>query len=196
MKTIEFEGQLRSNLGKSSSRELRKEGRIPCVVYGNGENLHFTTTALEIRDLIYTNELRKASIKLGEKTVEAIIKEVQFHPVTDKILHIDFQAVVAGQTLKTEIPIRLVGNSKGQKVGGTLVQKMRKLKVLIQPESLCAYIAADVTPLDLGKSMRVRDIQIAEGIEIMTNGSIPVASIEIPRALRSAQSKAAAEAKK
>ncbi len=195
MKTIEVEGQLRTNLGKSQTKKIRKEGAIPCIVYKSGEApIHFSTEILAVRDLIYTDECRKALLKVGDQTVEAIIKEVQYHPVTDAILHIDFQALEAGKAIKTELPIKLVGTAKGVKVGGTLVQKMRKLKVKVTPEGLCAFIEADVSPLDMGKSMRVRDIKKIEGVEFMSNESIPVASVEIPRALRSAQAKAAAEA--
>jgi large subunit ribosomal protein L25 len=195
MKTIVVEGQPRTDLGKSSTKKLRKEGLIPCVVYKNGEEpVHFSTETLAVRDLIYTDEMRKASLKVGDQAFEAIIKEVQYHPVTDKILHIDFHGLVDGVAIKTELPIKLVGTAKGQKVGGTLVQKMRKLKVKVTPEGLRSFIEADVTPLTMGKSMRVRDIKTVEGIEFMSNGSIPIASVEIPRALRSAQAKAAAEA--
>jgi large subunit ribosomal protein L25 len=196
MKTIEVKAQNRTGLGKSQTKNIRKGGLIPCIVYGNGETLHFSTEPLEIRDLIYTNEFRKASINLDGKNIECIIKDVQYHPVSDNILHIDFQTLTAGKAVKVNLPIRLVGTSEGQKVGGTLVQKMRKLQVFAKPESLSETINVDITSLELGKSLRVRDIKLAEGVEAITNGSIPVASIDIPRALRSAQTKAANEGKK
>ena len=187
MKTIEVKAQSRTGLGKSKTKNIRKEGLVPCVVYGNGETLHFSTEPLEIRDLIYTNEFRKASINFEGKNIECIIKDVQYHPVSDAILHVDFQ---------TLMPVKLVGTSEGQKVGGTLVQKMRKLQVFAKPEALSETINVDITTLELGKSLRVRDIKLSEGVEAITNGSIPVASIDIPRALRSAQTKAANEGKK
>jgi large subunit ribosomal protein L25 len=196
MKTIEVKAQNRTGLGKSQTKNIRKGGLIPCIVYGNGETLHFSTEPLEIRDLIFTNEFRKANIKLDGKNIECIVKDVQYHPVTDAILHVDFQTLSAGKVVKVNLPIRLVGTSEGQKVGGTLVQKMRKLQVFAKPESLSETINVDITLLELGKSLRVRDIKLAEGVEAITNGSIPVASIDIPRALRSAQTKAATEGKK
>jgi len=193
MKTIEVEGHLRADLGKSATKELRKEDKIPCVIYGQGENVHFYTGTFQVRDLIYTDEFRKASIKVDGKEIEAIIKSIQYHPVTDKIMHIDFQALTSGKAVKTELPLKLVGTSEGQKIGGTLMQKLRKLQVKVTPEGMTSYIVADISHLDLGKSMRVRDIKIEDGVDVMSNGSIPIASIEIPRALRSAQSKEGGE---
>jgi len=129
MKTIEVKAQNRTGLGKSQTKNIRKGGLVPCVVYGNGETLHFSTEPLEVRDLIYTNEFRKASINLDGKTIECIVKDVQYHPVSDAILHIDFQTLIPGKLVKVNLPLKLVGTSEGQKVGGILVQKMRKLQV-------------------------------------------------------------------
>ncbi len=188
MKTIALEGTLRSELGKKSTKALRKEESVPCVVYGGENNIHFSAPAKAFRDLIYTNELRKASITVDGKSVEAIVKDVQFHPVTDKIVHIDFLQLVEGQTVLTEIPVRLVGNAAGVKTGGVLVQKVRKLKLKTTPNNLTASIEVDVAKLELGKSIRVREVNVADGIQIVTNGGTPLASVDIPRALRSAQS--------
>lgn len=196
MKTIVVEGQLREELGKSSTNNLRKAGQVPCVVYGTEENLHFYTTPFSVRDLLFTNEFRQVTVKLGEKELLCIVKDVHFHPVTDRILHMDFQALKPKTAVKVEMPIRLQGVSEGQKVGGTLVQKMRQVKVKMMPEAMLPYLSVDISAMALGKSIRVRDIQVTEGIEIMAHGSIPVATIEIPRALRSAQTKAATDDKK
>lgn len=195
MKTIALKGTLRSELGKKSTKALRREELVPCVVYGGEANIHFSAPAKDFRDLIYTNEFRKAAIEIDGQTVEAIIKDVQFHPVTDKILHIDFLQLVDGKALKTEVPVRLTGSPEGVKVGGVLVQKVRKLKLKTTPDKLSATIDVDVSALDLGKSIRIREVQVEEGIEIMNSGGIPLASIEIPRALRSAQTAAAKENK-
>jgi large subunit ribosomal protein L25 len=196
MRTIEVVGQTRTGLGKSDSKSTRSEGKIPCVVYGTGETYHFLAEPLDVRDLIYTDEFRKALIKIDNQTIECIVKDVQYHPVKDNILHIDFQALTAGKSVKVNMPLKLQGTSEGQKVGGTLVQKMRKLQIMAKPESLLENIKVDISSLELGKSMRVRDVILPEGMVAMTNSSIPVASIDIPRALRSAQTKAATEGKK
>jgi large subunit ribosomal protein L25 len=193
MKTIAVKGTLRSEVGKKSTKALRREESVPCVVYGGESNIHFSAPAKDFRDLIYTNEFRKASIAVDGKEVPAIVKSVQFHPVTDKIVHIDFLELVDGKKLLTEIPVRLVGSPAGVKVGGVLVQKVRKLKVKTTPDKLSAGIEVNVASLELGKSIRVREVQVEDGIQIMSAGGTPLASVDIPRALRSAQSATADE---
>lgn len=197
MKTIEIAGKGRAATGKKSTKELRREDNIPCVVYGGENNIHFSAHKNAFRDLIYTDEFKKASIAIeGGVTVDAIVKDVQFHPVTDRILHIDFLQLVPGQKLKIELPIKLTGNPKGVKAGGTLVQKIRKLKVLTVPESLASAIEVDVSHLEMGKSIRIREVKVDENTQVMNSLGIPLASIEIPRAMRSAQAKAAVEGTK
>ena len=194
MKTIALKGTLRSDVGKKSTKALRKDGLVPCVIYGGENNIHFSAKAQDFRDLIYTNEFRTASVEVDGKTYSAIIKDIQFHPVTDVIMHIDMLELVEGKKLKAEIPIRLVGSAAGVKVGGVLMQKVRKVKVMTTPDKLSAAIDVNVEHLTLGKSIRIRDIKVGEGIEVMNAGGIPLASVEIPRALRSAEAKAAAMA--
>ena len=190
MKTIAIEGTLRTEIGKKSTKALRNNGLVPCVVYGGAQNVHFTATTQAFRDLIYTNEFRIASVNVDGKSVNAIIKDVQFHPITDKIMHIDFLELVENKKLITQIPITLVGAPEGVKVGGVLMQKIRKVKVKTTPKNLSSSINVDVAHLDLGKSIRIRDIKVSEEIEIMNAGGIPIASVEVPRALRSSTSKA------
>lgn len=193
MKTIEIVAELRSATGSKSAKDSRNAGNIPCVIYGGGENIYFEAPYNSFRDLIYTSELRKASIKIGENTYEAIIKEYQEHPVTDKVMHIDFQELKEGKAVKLEIPLRFVGLAAGVREGGKLLEQMRKVKVMATPAALSSFIEVSVDSLELGKSLRVRDIPATEGVQIMASPSIPIASVEIPRALRSAQARAATE---
>lgn len=195
MKTIEIIGEPRTDLGKTASRSARRQDKVLCNLYGAGQNHYFQANTLAFRDIVYTNECRKAAIVLDGNTYEAMVKEVQYHPVSDRIMHIDFIQLVPGKRIVTEVPLRLVGSSVGVKAGGSLVQKVRKVKVSAAPESLVAQIDVDITELDLGKSMRVREIKAPQGIEILNAASIPVATIDIPRALRSAQTAAAKSAK-
>jgi large subunit ribosomal protein L25 len=196
MKTIEISGEKRNGVGTSNAKLARKEGKIPCVIYGGSENIHFMTDTLSVRDIIYTDEFRLANITVDGKAHKCIVKDVQFHTVNDSILHIDFQSLEAVTQVKVQMPIKLQGTSEGQKVGGTLVQKMRRLLVLSSPSSLLSFVPVDISALELGKSMRVRDVQLPEGMVSLTNGSIPIVTIDIPRALRSAQTKAAEGKKK
>lgn len=192
MKTIAIEGALRTDTGKKSTKALRNNGSVPCVVYGGEKNIHFSATTQSFRDLIYTNEFRVAEITVDGQTTKAIIKDVQFHPVTDAIMHIDFLELVEGKKLITQIPITLVGSPKGVKVGGVLMQKIRKVKVKTTPDQLSTSIQVNVEHLGLGKSIRIRDIEVSDKIEIMNSGGIPLASVEVPRALRSSTAKAEA----
>lgn len=189
MKTIAIEGTLRTGMGKKSTKALRNIGLVPCVVYGGAKNVHFTATTQAFRDLIYTNEFRIAAVNVDGDSVKAIIKDVQFHPITDKIMHIDFLELVDNKKLITQIPITLTGAPEGVKVGGVLMQKIRKVKVKTTPDQLSASIEVNVEHLDLGKSIRIRDIKVSDKIEIMNSGGIPIASVEVPRALRSSTSK-------
>lgn len=193
MKTIALTGTSRTDLGKKSTKALRNAGLVPCVLYGGEKNHHFSLTTKALRDLIYTDEFRTAEVELDGTKYSAIIKTVQFHPVTDAVQHVDLLELVEGQSVKAEIPIKLVGVAKGVKVGGVLMQKIRKVKIKTTPDKLSASIEVDVEHLMLGKSIRVREIKVEDGIEIMNSGGIPLASVEIPRALRSTEAKEEAE---
>jgi large subunit ribosomal protein L25 len=192
MESIKINGGERAGLGKAATKVDRASEAIPCVLYGGSENVQFTTTWSEVRHLIYTADFKIADITAGGKDYRAIVKEVQFHPVNEKILHIDFLLLQPGTPIKVALPLRLIGQSPGVKAGGKLLQSMRKIKVKVLPENLVDHVTLSISKLDLGQSARVRDIIAIDGVEITMSPSIPVVSIEIPRALRAA---AAAEAK-
>ncbi len=192
MESIKIDGGTRAGLGKVGSKTDRSNKTIPCVLYGGSENVHFTTTWNDVRHLIYTADFKLADITVNGKTYSAIVKEVQFHPVHEAILHIDFLVLTPGTPIKVNLPLRIIGQSPGVKAGGKLLQSMRKIKVKVLPENLVNELSLDVSKLDLGQSARVRDIIAVSGVEVTMSPSIPVVSIEIPRALRAA---AAAEAK-
>jgi large subunit ribosomal protein L25 len=156
--------------------------------------VHFTTTGKEVKNLIYTGDFKLAELEIGGAKVKAIVKEVQFHPVTDQILHIDFLRLIEGTPIKVELPVRFRGTSPGVRIGGKLIQNLRKVKVKTLPKDLVDQVLIDISSLELGQSIRVRDIDANEGVEIMNAPGIPVATIEIPRAMRSAAT-AAAKAK-
>ena len=189
---IKINGSVRGNVGKSATKADRGAGAIPCVIYGGNENVHFTTTWNEVRHLIYTPDFRTAEITVDGKVYTAILKDAQFHPVSEAILHVDFLMLVPNTPFRVSLPLRLTGASPGVKAGGKLVQGVRKVKVKCTPEALVDHLTIDISKLELGQTGRVKEIVAPEGIEIMMSPSIPVVAIEIPRALRSA---AAAEAK-
>lgn len=196
MKTVDITGEIRTETGRTNASKLRKAGLIPCVIYGGDDNVHFSAPQLALRDVIYTPEFKIANISVNGTSKRCLLKEVQFDPVTDKPRHIDFIELEDDKLVITEIPLKFKGISPGVKKGGKLVQKVRKVKVKTTPENLVEKLFVDISGIDLGQSVRVKDIEAGKEMQIMNNMSIPVASIEIPRALRSAAAKKEAEVKK
>ncbi len=195
MQAVAIQGNKREGTGKKATKAVRKEGQVPCVIYGGEDVVYFSQTELAFRDVVYTPDFKLAEINIDGNTYKCILKDIQFHPVTDRVLHIDFLELIPGQAVKAEVPIRCVGVSPGVKLGGKLIQDLRRAKIKTTPEALVDSLSVDISGLDLGQSVRVRDIAVPEGVELMNAQAIPVATVEIPRALRSAASKAEKEAK-
>jgi large subunit ribosomal protein L25 len=192
MTSVEIQGTKRTEFGKKGSRNDRNSGHVPAVMYGGKEVVHFTVTPAGVKHLIYTPDFKIAELVIDGKNYKAILKSAQFHPVTDALLHIDFLQIIAKTPIKVEVPLRFKGVSPGVKVGGKLIQQLRKIKIKTTPEFLVDELKADISKLDLGQALRVREVIVPQGVEIINNGATPVALIEIPRALKAA---AAAEAK-
>lgn len=198
MQTITISGQARTDLGKVATKADRAAGRIPCVMYAGNEVVHFTTTISELRGILYTPKFYKAIINIDGTKHEALLKDVQMHPITEEIRHVDFLKLVPGVKVIADVPIKVVGSSQGVREGGKLLVKIRKVKVKSTPENLKDAIDVDITPLKLGQSFKVKDLP-DQGFEILTSPSIPLVSVEITRALKSAATdaaKAEASAKK
>ena len=193
MESIAISAQPRTEFGKKANKALRKEGLVPCVMYGGKEVKHFSVTPKAVKSAVYTSEFKLSKIELDGASHDCIIKDIQFHPVTDEIVHMDFIELISGQSVNAEIPLKPVGNSKGVILGGKLMQLVRRVKVKTTPDHLVDSLEVDITNLELGQSARVRDISVPEGIQVMNSASIPVMIVEVPRALKSAEA-AAAEA--
>ncbi len=185
MKTLEIIGFKRANLDSASLTELREAGNVPCVVYGPGisEQIHFYSPIILFRDLIYTPEVHLVELNVEGTIIKAILKEAQFHPVSEMILHADFVAYSEEKAIKFEIPVKVVGSSPGIAKGGKLEMKTRALKVKGLAKDLPDFIEVDITSLDLGKSFKVEDLSV-EGFEILTSPNVSVVTVGIPRALR------------
>jgi large subunit ribosomal protein L25 len=197
MDVVKINGEPRQKLGGKASKALRREGMVPAVIYGTDEPIHFSTTQLALRDLIYTPDFRLAEVTVaGGEPVRAIVKDVQFHPITDLVTHVDFLRLEEGRTIKIDVPIRFKGNSPGVRAGGKLQQNLRRVRIKTTPENLIDELVVDISTLEMGQSARIRDIDPIEGVEIVTPASTPVAGIQIPRAMRSAATAEAKEAKK
>lgn len=189
MKTIEIIGYKRANLGKQEAKRLRRDANAPCVLYGGQKQVHFYTPMALLKDLIYTPDAHFVHLTIEGVAYQCILQDIQFHPVSEMILHVDFLQIFADKRVKMQIPTMLTGKAPGVVQGGSLARKLRKLPILAYPKDMPAHIQVDVATLALGQMVRVRDIK-AEHYAILASPTIPVASVEIPRALRSAAGKA------
>lgn len=182
MKKIEIVGYQRANLGRTESQAIRAEGNVPCVLYGGAEQVHFTVPAILFRPLVFTPDVFDVTLNIEGTEYRAILQETQFHPVNDSLIHADF-LLVTDKPIKVAVPVRLQGTAPGVQKGGKLVTRIRKLRVRGPVDNIPEYIDVDVSQLDLGKVVRVGQI-VVNGIDMLEEAANPVASIEIPRALR------------
>lgn len=185
---IAVEAREKSGKGsKGANNSLRKEGKIPAVLYGGSENVLFTTTFGAVKKLIYTPDFKMAELEMNGKLQKAILKEVQFHPVTDEILHLDFLRLQDGVKINLEIPVKCVGESPGIIAGGSLMQSLRKIKIKTTPDNILDELTVDISGVELGGAIRVKDIVVSDEVEILNSPNIPIATVEVPRALKSAE---------
>jgi len=191
MKTILLKGELRDGLGSGSSKQLRNEGKVPCVMYGLGENLNFAVYAADFKNLVYTPNVYKVRIDVAGKSYEAVLQEIQFHPVSDAIIHVDFLAVAADKPVVMEIPVKVVGNSPGVRAGGKLVKKINKLKVRGLIANLPDYIDVSIDTLEIGHSAKVKDLTVS-GFDILDAKENAILTVKTTRALMQASADAAA----
>ncbi|MCB9223774.1 MAG: 50S ribosomal protein L25/general stress protein Ctc [Crocinitomicaceae bacterium] len=181
MKEVSLSGSLRENVGKKDATAVRNAGRVPCVVYGTGVQTHFSVRDVDMDKLVYTPEVYIVNIDIDGKKVKTIIQDVQHHPVTDKVHHVDFIELQDNKKVKVEIPIRLTGRSMGVMNGGKLSQVFRKLRVYAVPGALPDIIEVDITNLRIGQSIRVRDIAAKTGLDILNAPSAVICSVKMAR---------------
>lgn len=189
MKTFQLEGSLRETLGKKATKVVRKEESIPCVLYGMGENIHFLVTASAVRKLVYSPDIFGVELTINGKMHNAVVKDLQFHPVSDKVLHMDFLEVNTAKPIVMEVPVKLEGLAEGVKAGGKLTQEMRKLKVKATYDKIPEVLTIDVTELGLGKTIQVGALSF-EGLEVLSAAMNVVASVKLTRAAKGAAAKA------
>lgn len=192
MEVFKLQAQPRKGLGKVATKAIRKENRVPCVLYGGTDIQHFTLAPLDLRTLVYSPEFKVVEVDLDGTLHKCILKDVQYHPVDERIMHIDFLRLEPEHPVKINIPISFQGVAVGIKSGGKLIKKMRNVTIKTTPEHLIDKIVLDTTPMELGQSQRIKDLTEYEGVEILNNENIPVATIEVPRALRAGAEETAA----
>ena len=196
MKSIEIKGSLRTETGKKATHSLRKENGVPCALYGiqkdeNGKPVatHFTVTVEGLRKLVYTPHIYVVDLNIDGKVVNAIMKDIQFHPVTDAILHVDFLQIDEANPIVMEVPVKLEGLAEGVKAGGKLALQLRKLKVKALYNVIPERLVVDVTSLGLGKTIKVGELNY-EGLQILNAKEAVVCAVKLTRAARGAQAAA------
>ncbi|MFT4222205.1 50S ribosomal protein L25/general stress protein Ctc [Dysgonomonas sp.] len=185
MKTFELKGEAREAIGKKATRVFRKEDKIPAVIYGgeSAEAIHFTVTNGDVRKLVYTPEIFLVDLTIGKENYKAILKDIQFHPVTDAILHLDFLHVFEDKPIVIDVPVVLDGLAEGVRAGGKLSLDLRKLKVKALYNKVPEKVHVDVTSLALGKSVQVGELHF-EGLELLNAKNAVVCRVQLTRAAR------------
>ena len=186
MKSFDLKGTSRTEVGKKSTNELRKNNGIPCVLYGiEKEAKAFAVTTDAVRKLVYTPDIHVVNLTIDGVECKAVLKDIQFHPVKDTILHMDFLQIVEDKAIVMEVPTVLTGLAAGVKLGGKLQQAIRKIKVKAVYANIPEKLTVDVTELALGKSIKVGDLSF-EGLELVTPAQTVVCSVAATRASREA----------
>ena len=186
MKSIAISGSRRENVGKRDAKELRYEGKLPAVLYGGKTQIHFSVSATDLKDLVYTPDVQFVDLEVEGVKAHAIVQEIQFHPLTDLPLHVDFLELDEKKQVVMEIPVKLTGTSPGVKTGGKLVQKLRKLRVRAFPKDMPQYVEVSIAELEVGKSVGVDELKF-KGFEIMNNADDTIVSVTMSRALKQAE---------
>jgi large subunit ribosomal protein L25 len=190
MKSIELKGTIRESVGKKNSKTLRTNETVPCVLYGGKDSVFFSVEEADLREIIFTPNVYFIALNVNGKKYSAKIQDMQFHPVSDKVLHIDFYEVNDDKTVIIDVPVRVEGNSIGVKEGGKLVQDLRKVKVKGLVKNIPDDVLIDVTTLGIGKAVKVGDLT-SDTIEFLNLKNSPVVSVKMTRAARGAAEAAA-----
>lgn len=196
MRTIDVKGTARTIAERSSEqaralKAIRKNNGVPCVLYGAGENVHFTVTTDGLRNLVYTPHIYVVNLDIDGKVVTAIMKDIQFHPVKDTILHVDFLQINEEKPIVMEVPVQLEGLAEGVKAGGKLQLQMRKLKVKALYTNIPEKLIVNVSHLGLGKAIQVKELAF-ENLELLNAKEAVVCAVKLTRAARGAAAAAAA----
>ena len=190
MKTIAISGSPRENVGKRDAKELRYEGKVPAVLYGGKEQQHLAVVIADLKDVIYTPEANFVEIEVNGAKTRAIVKDTQFHPLTDVLMHIDFLQLFDDKEIVMEIPVKLTGTSPGVKMGGKMIQKLRKLRVKSLPADMPQNVEVSLEKLEVGSLFRVRDLK-GKNYVITNTPEDTIVSVAMSRALKQAETEAA-----
>lgn len=194
MKSITIKGSERESVGKAATRAARNAGMVPCVLYGGDQPVHFTAEEMSFKNLVYTPNVHTVVIDLAGKTYNAILQDIQFHPVSDKILHIDFYQLHDDKEITMDVPVKITGTSPGVLGGGVLRVNQRKLKVRALPANLPDYVEANISELEMGNKLYVTKLE-TNNFKLLNPENTVVAQVRISRAAMKAAQEAAKAAK-
>ena len=194
MKSITIKGSERESVGKAATRTARNAGMVPCVLYGGDQPVHFTAEEIAFKNLVYTPNVHTVVIELPSGTFNAILQDIQFHPVSDKILHIDFYQLKDDKEITMEVPVKVTGTSPGVLAGGVLRLNLRKLKVRALPANLPDYVEANISELEMGNKLYVTKLAV-DNFKLLNPDNTVVAQVRISRAAMKAAQEAAKAAK-
>lgn len=180
MKTVTLSGSPRANVGKVDAKHLRKNGKVPCVLYGGKEQTHFSADELDFKHIIYTPEVCFVEIDMNGKKTKAILQEAQYHKLTDKLIHVDFLEIVEGKPVTMSVPVKLHGQSEGVKAGGKLNFKQRMVKIRGLANKLPDQIDINIEKIQVGKGISIADLSM-EGVEFLQAPNISVVSVNMAR---------------
>lgn len=189
MKSIAISGSPRENVGKRDAKELRYQSLVPAVLYGGATQTHFSVSAADLKPVVYTPDVHFIDLEVAGVKSQAIIQDLQFHPLTEQILHVDFLLLDPAKPITIEIPVKLTGSSPGVKAGGKLVQKLRKLRVKALPKDHLDNIEVSIEPLEVGKSVKVSEVSYPN-LTILNAKEDTIVSVTTSRALRQAEQEA------
>jgi large subunit ribosomal protein L25 len=194
MKSITIKGQERESVGKKATKALRDAGMVPCVIYGGTQPVHFAAEEKAFKSLVYTPNAHTVVVDLAGKTNNVILQDIQFHPVSDKILHIDFFQLSDSKEITMEVPVKIVGTSPGVLLGGDLRLNLRRLKVKALPKNLPDFVEANISELQMGNKLYVTKLE-AKNFKLMHPDNTVVCQVKISRAAMKAAQEAAKAAK-
>jgi large subunit ribosomal protein L25 len=180
MKTVSLSGSPRENVGKKDAKSLRQQGLVPCVIYGGKEQIHFHLDERDFSKIIFTPETHVIKMTVGDKEYDTLLQDIQYHPVTDKVLHADFMEFDPANKIKVAIPVRTTGASIGVLKGGSMKQVMRKLVVKAMVEDIPEFFEVDISKLDIGDSFKVKDLTI-DKIEFMDRPNNVIVAVKVTR---------------
>ncbi|MBN2637559.1 MAG: 50S ribosomal protein L25/general stress protein Ctc [Bacteroidales bacterium] len=180
MKTVSLSGSLRENVGKKDAKKQRKEGKFPCVIYGGKEQVHFTLDSLSFDKVLFTPDVYVIKIEVDGKTYETILQDIQYHPTTDEVLHVDFMELIPGKPLTIALPVSLTGKAPGVAKGGKLRLKLRKLKVKGLIEKMPETIEVSINKLDIGRAVKVKDVTV-DGLQFLDPASNVIVTVKTAR---------------